>query len=119
MRTPLLLAATAVLAVGSLAGCARTIPGTVAMTTELGPDADASSPSSPSLPPGSALSVTCAQYLQLDVGTQTELIQEILQNGTSTLSPGDAAVAKTLADAVCTFLPQSSVADILLGETPP
>ena len=119
MRTRARLAATAFVAVGVLAGCARTTPGTVAMTTEPGPDTYLTTPSTPGSPPGGALSVTCSQYLQLDVATQTELIQEILQNGSSVLSPGDAEVAKTLADAVCTFLPQSSVADILLGETPP
>ena len=35
------------------------------------------------------------------------------------LGPGDTEIAKTLADAVCTFLPTSTVSEILLGETPP
>lgn len=47
------------------------------------------------------------------------MVDEILKNETAVLSPGDADVAKTLADAVCTFLPDSTVAEILLGETPP
>ena len=47
------------------------------------------------------------------------MVEEILKDQASVLSPGDAEIAKTLADAVCTFLPDSTVAEILLGGNPP
>ncbi len=70
-------------------------------------------------PPGDALAVTCQEYVGLDKAEQTAVIEEILKDAKSVLSPGDAEIAKTLADAVCTFLPDSTVSEILLGETPP
>ena len=75
--------------------------------------------SSDAPPPGDALDVTCQQYVQLDQASQTEVIEEILEGGAAVLGPGDAEIAKTMADAVCTFLPNSTVSEILLGETPP
>ncbi|KAA0097731.1 hypothetical protein CIW49_18025 [Mycolicibacterium sp. P1-18] len=132
MRTRVLVAAALVVA-AAVAGCDRTTEGTVAMTTEAGPPLRSStsrptpsSPrttlprtSSPALPPGDALSLTCKDYVGLDEASRTAVVQEILKDQTSVLSPGDADIAKTLADAVCTFLPDSTVAEILLGETPP
>lgn len=117
MRTRALLAATSVVAVGVLTGCERTTPGSVAMTTEAGSPSYDSSTRTPRS--GAVLGVTCMEYLRLNTADQTALIAEILQNEGSVFSPGDAEVAKALADAVCTFLPRSSVAEILLGETPP
>jgi hypothetical protein len=75
--------------------------------------------SSDAPPPGDALSVTCAEYVDLDPASQTAVIEEILSQQTSVLGTGDAEIAKTLADAVCSFLPASKVSEILLGETPP
>ena len=46
------------------------------------------------------------------------MIQEILSNEASVFSPDDAEIATTLADAMCTFLPDSTVAEILLGGPP-
>ena len=104
------------------------------MTTEAGPSTRVSTSSRPTTssprtstprtssnapPPGDALSVTCAEYVDLDTADKTALIEEILKDESSVLSPGDAEIAKTLADAVCTFLPDSTVSEILLGETPP
>jgi len=63
--------------------------------------------------------VTCQEYVDLDEANRTAVVDEILKDETAVLSPGDAEIAKTLADAVCTFLPDSTVAEILLGETPP
>lgn len=104
------------------------------MTTEAGPSTRASTPSrtttsaprtstprtsSQAPPPGDAADVTCQQYETLDTEDQTAVIEEILSDENSVLGPGDAEIAKTLADAVCTFLPDSKVSDILVGETPP
>jgi hypothetical protein len=142
MRTRVLVVAATFVVAGAIAGCDRTTGGTVAMTTEAGPSTRSSTSSqpttssprtssprtsspqtsprtSPNAPPGDALGVTCQQYVDLDEASRLEVIQEILKNETSVLSPGDAEIAKTLADAVCTFLPDSTVSEILLGETPP
>ncbi len=119
---------------GTVAGCDRTTSGTVAMTTEPGSSTRISTSSRPTTPtprtstprtssqappPGDALGVTCADYVGLAPADQEAVIEEILKDQSSVLSPGDAEIAKTLADAVCTFLPESRVSEILLGETPP
>ena len=123
----------ALVVTAAIAGCDRTTPGTVAMTTEAGSSTYISTspaplPSLPPLPPGTsspapplgdALTVTCAEYVQLDPASQAALIEEILRSKTSVLGPSDAEIAKTLADAVCTFLPESPVSEVLVGETPP
>ncbi|TPG28314.1 hypothetical protein [Mycolicibacterium hodleri] len=134
MRTRVLVAVATFVVAGAVAGCDRTTPGTVAMTTEAGSSTRVSTSSRPTTssprtssprtsseapPPGDALSVTCAEYVGLDSASKTAVIEEILKDETSVLSPGDAEIAKTLADAVCTFLPESTVAEILLGGTPP
>ena len=122
MRTRVLLTAALFVVATAVAGCDRTTEGTVAMTTEAGPPLRSSTSrptSSPAPPPGDAFSLTCKQYVGLDEASRRAVVQEILQDQTSVLSPGDADIAKTLADAVCTCLPDSTVAEILLGETPP
>jgi hypothetical protein len=134
MRTRVLVAAATFVVAGAIAGCDRTTGGTVAMTTEAGPSTRISTSSRPTTsaprtstprtssnapPPGGALAVTCEEYVDLDKAGQTAVIEEILKDEKSVLSPGDAEIAKTLADAVCTFLPDSTVSEILLGETPP
>jgi hypothetical protein len=132
MRTRVLVAAATFVVAGAISGCDRTTTGTVAMTTQPGPSTRTSTsrpstssprtstPRTPSqAPPGDAASVTCADYVDLDDDAKTALIEEILTDETSVLGPDDAEIAKTLADAVCTFLPDSTVSEILLGETPP
>ena len=136
MWTRLLVAAVAVTAAGALAACDRTTPGTVAMTTEPGYTTQSRTPSRPTTSPdipgipsprtpsdtppsGDALDVTCQQYIGLDEASRTALIEEILSDEASVLPPDEAEIGKTLADAVCTFLPTSKVSEILLGETPP
>jgi len=134
MRTCVLVAAALFVVATAVAGCDRTTEGTVAMTTEAGPPLQSSTPSRPTPssprttlprtsapvpPPGDAFSITCKQYVGLDEASRAGVVEEILKDQTSVLSPGDADIAKTLADAVCTFLPDSTVAEILLGETPP
>ncbi len=138
MRTRVLLVAAAFAVTGAAAGCDRTTSGTVAMTTEAGSSTRTSSSrpttssprtstprtstprtSSQAPPTGDPLDATCSQYVALDEAGRTAIIEEILQNESSVLGPSDAEIAKTLADAVCTFLPDSKVSEILLGETPP
>lgn len=133
MRTRLVVVGAALAVAGVVAGCDRTTSGTVAMTTEPGPSTRISTSaqpttstprtstprtSAPGPPPGDALAVTCGDYIELDPADQEAVIEEILKDRASVLGPGDAEIAKTLADAVCTFLPDSTVSEILLGETP-
>ena len=143
MRTRVLIAgATLVLAAG-ITACERTTPGTVAMTTEPGPSTPrTSTPSIPGLPsitglpgtpgtssprtssnvppPSNSLTMTCKQYIDLnDEDTQSAVIEEILKQEGSVLGPQQTEIAKTLADAVCQFLPTSTVSEILLGGGPP
>lgn len=135
MSTRVLVAAATLVVAGVLAGCDRTTPGTVAMTTEPGyssptskrptttsprtpsPRTPSTRTTSPGAPPsGEALDVTCQEYIGLDEESQIALIEEILNDETSVLGPDDSEIAKTLADAVCTFLPTSRVSEILLGQ---
>lgn len=145
MRTRVLVAAATFVVAGAITSCDRTVPGTVAMTTEPGASIRTSTPrsstprttsprtstprtrsprtstprTSPSTPlPTDVAGLTCKEYLTLDPDAQTAVIEEILTNG-SLLGPGDAKLAKSLADAVCTFLPNSVVSEILTGGGPP
>ena len=64
--------------------------------------------------------MTCKQYIDLnDEDTQSAVIEEILKQEGSVLGPQQTEIAKTLADAVCQFLPTSTVSEILLGGGPP
>jgi hypothetical protein len=47
------------------------------------------------------------------------VIEEILAQEGSVLGPQNTEIAKTLADAVCQFLPTGTVSEILLGDGPP
>jgi hypothetical protein len=132
MRTRVLIAGAAVVLAAGITSCERSIPGTVAMTTEPGPSTTRSSAPSkarPSTstphtsldvpPPSNSLTMTCKDYTDLDPDTQTAVIQEILTQEGSVLGPENAEIAKSLADAVCQFLPDSTVSEILLGGGPP
>ena len=57
-------------------------------------------------PPANSLTMTCKEYIDLgDVDTQSAVIEEILKQEGSVLGPQQTEIAKTLADAVCQFLP--------------
>lgn len=128
------LAATGLVTVALLAGCARTTEGSVAMTTEPGPalttrpstPATSSAPTStrrapggstvPDVPaPPNALTMKCSDYTQLDEASQKAVVNAILEQEQSILTPDSIDVAKTLADAVCQFLSDSTVSEVLLG----
>lgn len=125
------LAVASVTALVLLAGCARTTDGSVAMTTEPGPamttrpTATSTPSTAPHTPRGSAvpdvpappdaLTMTCGDYNKLDPATQQAVINAILEQDQSALSPDNIDVAKTLADAVCQFLTDSTVSEVLLG----
>jgi hypothetical protein len=139
MRTRVLVAAATFVVAGFVTSCDRTTPGTVAMTTEPGaplrtstsrptpssprtttPRTSSPGTSSPGAPPsGDPLDTTCQEYVGLDEASQAAVIDAILSDEKSVFGPEEAELAKTLADAACTFLPTSKVSEILLGETPP
>ena len=128
MGTHVRVAATVLILVAMLAGCSRTTTGTVAMTTEPGPStARTSTPRTPSSAPRTpsadappdSLTMTCGEYSDLDKDTQLAVIDAILAQEGSVLGPQNSEIAKTLADAVCQFLPESTVSEILLGGGPP
>ncbi|GAS99451.1 uncharacterized protein RMCC_6416 [Mycolicibacterium canariasense] len=129
------LAATFLVTVTLLAGCARTTEGSVAMTTEPGPALTTrpTAPATSSIPtttsraprggstvpdvpaPPNALTMKCSDYTQLDEATQKAVVNAILEQEQSILTPDNIDVAKTLADAVCQFLVGSTVSEVLLG----
>lgn len=64
------------------------------------------------------MTITCSDYLKLDQDAQSAVVEEIVSQDESILGPGDVEIAKSLADALCSFLPQSVVSQILLGGIP-
>jgi len=125
-------AAAALILVGVLAGCSRTTTGEVAMTTERGLTTSARTtpqttpripstrtPSTPRTPnpnaPANSLTMSCEEYNDLDEDTQRAVVDEIISQEDSVFDPQVAEVAKTLADAMCQFLPTSKVSDVLFG----
>jgi hypothetical protein len=129
MRTHVRVTAAALIVLGGLTtGCVRTTPGTVAMTTEPGRPITTRTPSTtetsiPEVPaPPDALTMTCGDYVDLDDATQLAVVRAILgqgENPLGPLGPQSEEIAKTLADTVCQFLPDSTVNDVLLGGGPP
>jgi hypothetical protein len=65
--------------------------------------------------PPDALTMKCSDYTQLDEATQKAVVNAILEQEQSILTPDNIDVAKTLADAVCQFLAESTVSEVLLG----
>jgi hypothetical protein len=63
--------------------------------------------------------MTCKEYIDLDPDTQTAVVEDILAQEGSVFGPENTEIAKTLADAVCQFMPTGTVSEILLGGSPP
>jgi hypothetical protein len=132
MRTRVVVAVAALLAAGALGGCGRTIPGTVAMTTEPGFSTRSSAPStsgpstskprsSPSVPaPANSLTMTCDEFSTLDPETQAAVITAILGDLGPMIGDEDGQKMRLAADALCQFMPPDVVlSDILMGGSPP
>jgi uncharacterized protein YheU (UPF0270 family) len=62
--------------------------------------------------------MTCEEYNGLDPDTQTAVIEEIVAQEGSVIGSQNTEIAKTLADAMCQFMPTSTVNE-LLGGSPP
>ena len=145
MRTHVWLASVALILAGLTAGCDRTTPGTVAMTTEPGPPIASTTrepkttvPGLPGIPlpnipfpsfpkntdvpvvpaPPNALTMSCGDFNKLDEATRLAVIREILKQQNNPLGPNGESVGQMLVEAACQFLPQATVSEVLMG-TPP
>jgi hypothetical protein len=145
MRTHVWVAGAALILVGLTAGCERTTPGTVAMTTQPGPPITSSPrtptttmPGLPGIPipdipipgfprntdvpvvpaPPNALTMTCSEFNELDEATRLAVIREILAQENNPLGPDGESVGQMLVEAACQFLPSVTVSEVLMG-TPP
>jgi hypothetical protein len=144
MRTNVWVAGAALILVGVTAGCERTTPGTVAMTTQPGPPITSTTrtprtmPGLPGIPipnipipgfpgntnlpvvpaPPNALTMQCSDFNKLDQATQLAVIRAILTQQNNPLGPNGASVGQMLAEAACQFLPQATVSEVLLGSPP-
>jgi hypothetical protein len=147
MRTRVLVAGASILLAAGITACERTTPGTVAMTTEPGASLSTSPrstsrptlPSFPGLPgipgipglpstprtssnvppPSNSLTMKCKEYNGLDADTQLAVVQQIVSQQGSVIGQQNIEIAKTLADAMCQFIPDSTVSELLLGGSPP
>jgi hypothetical protein len=144
MRTHVWVAGAALILVGVTAGCERTTPGTVAMTTQPGPPIN-STPTRPTTLPGlpgipipnipipgfpgntnvpvvpappNALTMQCTDFNKLDQATQLAVIRAILTQQNNPLGPNGESVGQMLAEAACQFLPQATVSEVLMGSPP-
>jgi hypothetical protein len=145
MRTHVLVAGAALILAGLTAGCERTTPGTVAMTTQPGPPINSPSTKTPTTVPGlpgipipdipipgfprntdvpvvpappNALTMTCADFNKLDEATRLAVIRAILAQENNPLGPNGESVGQMLAEAACQFLPQATVSEVLMGKPP-
>jgi len=145
MRTHVLVAGAALILAGLTAGCERTTPGTVAMTTQPGPPINSPSTKTPTTVPGlpgipipdipipgfprntdvpvvpappNALTMTCSDFTKLDEATRLAVIRAILAQENNPLGPNGESVGQMLAEAACQFLPQATVSEVLMGKPP-
>jgi len=145
MRTHVLVAGAALILAGLTAGCERTTPGTVAMTTQPGPPINSPSTKTPTTvpglpgipipdipipgfprntdvpvvpPPPNALTMTCSDFTKLDDATRLAVIRAILAQENNPLGPNGESVGQMLAEAACQFLPQATVSEVLMGKPP-
>ena len=139
------MAGAALILAGLTAGCERTTPGTVAMTTQPGPPITSPSTKTPTTVPGlpgipipdipipgfprntdvpvvpappNALTMTCSDFTKLDEATRLAVIRAILAQENNPLGPNGESVGQMLAEAACQFLPQATVSEVLMGKPP-
>ena len=139
------MAGAALILAGLTAGCERTTPGTVAMTTQPGPPINSPSTKTPTTVPGlpgipipdipipgfprntdvpvvpappNALTMTCTDFNKLDEATRLAVIRAILAQENNPLGPNGESVGQMLAEAACQFLPQATVSEVLMGKPP-
>jgi hypothetical protein len=124
----------AVICLGMTTGCERTVPGTVAMTTQPGPTTTrpsttksrptaaptrTSSPTSEVPAPANALTMTCKEFTGLDDATQKAVVKAILdQEKDNPFGTLGTEFAESIASTMCEFLPDSTVREVLMGSPP-
>ena len=141
MRIPVqAVAAAALICLGLVTGCHRTVPGTVAMTTQPGAASTTAAPTTTGRPstttsrpttspsrtsptaevpaPANAKTMKCTEYDKLDEATQLAVIRAILTDEHSVFPKGNEDLAKTIVDSICQFLPNSTVSEVLTGAPP-
>jgi hypothetical protein len=91
----------------------RTAAPTVPRTTTARPTTPRTSSDVPA--PSNSLTMSCKDYLELDQNTRRAVIDKILEQHGGGLGGDESDITKTLADAVCQFLPTSTVSEILVG----
>jgi hypothetical protein len=144
MRTHVWVAGAALILACLTAGCERTTPGTVAMTTQPGPPIASTTrtpttvPGLPGIPipdipipgfprntdvpvvpaPPNALTMQCSEFNKLDEATRLAVIRAVLAEKNNPLGPNGESVGQMLVEAACQFLPEATVSEVLMG-TPP
>lgn len=130
MRTHVRTIAATVVLIAGITGCSHMTTGTATMRPQpvpetrrstvptiprtTSPRSTAPRPSSDVPAPSNSLTMSCQDYLDLDQETRLAVIGEILRQHGSALE-GGSDITKTLADAVCQFLPNSTVSEVLVG----
>jgi hypothetical protein len=143
MKTHVRVTAAALILLGVTTACQRTTEGSVAMTTEPGPPLTSPPTASPTIPgfpnipmpdipipglprtdlpevpaPPNASSMPCSEYNGLDEATKLAVIRAILAGEDNPPSPESEMVAQIMADAMCQFLPDSTVKEVVSGSPP-
>ena len=113
----------------ALAACVKTVDGSVAMTTEPGPPITSPTATRPTSPtttetsevpaPANAKTMTCEEFSSLDKETRLAVVKEILAEENSMFGPLGEEFAEQMASSMCQFLPDKTVAEVLLGSPPP
>lgn len=62
--------------------------------------------------------MTCHEYNALDDATRLAVLRAILADQNSMFPKGQEDMVKTVADAMCQFLPDSTVSELLAGSPP-
>lgn len=65
--------------------------------------------------PPDALTMRCSDFNKLDAATRKAVVNAILEGEDSILGPENVDIARSLAEAVCQFMTDSTVSEVLLG----
>jgi hypothetical protein len=145
MKTHVRVGAAALIVMGLATGCQQTTEGSVAMTTEPGPDLTSeptatAQPTIPGLPgfeipdmpglpglPGSdvpdvppppnAQTMKCDEFADLDEATQKAVVRAILTEDGQTDETAE-MTALLMAGAMCQFMPDLTVSEVVSGSPP-
>ena len=63
--------------------------------------------------------MTCSEYNDLDEATKLAVIRAILAEEGNSIGPEREMIALLMADAMCQFMPDSRVNEVVTGVSPP